>query len=463
MKNSILLVISIYLFCFAIQDIQAQWNMERNEEYAYAIAVSQDTYSDPEWKEVVDALKLKHSAEVFIYSEDIDETKNEVSRFAPYYMAFVTQRREPDFFFVKNVWEYTRSLDDDPYGDVIWGIITGINAEDALRIVNGPKGFDVKTVLGGTKSCDLQHFPEGIATSELTYGLYYTKDLNEVNAVKHTDGPTDRTEWLVDLINTNEIDIFMTSGHGESYQWQLHYPMPGEEGYFRSDGEGGAVGISHDRTTFEINSINPKIFFGLGNCYIGKISGLRSMALGWMHSAGAYFFTGYVIPEGPDSHQHGGTKAFFVRQAHYTWPQAFFLANQALYFDIVNNTPKANPPDLNGSVLYGDPAMEARVPETGAYEPLLYTEEVIVDKGIFRKTVTVRMTMNIEGCPGYTGKWGNRHPIILLPFKAKNVKIKSHNCYDVVVTDNFVLLYVWNIDEDPLSAGESREVIFTCW
>ena len=66
MKTSIILMISIYLFCFVILDIQAQWNMEGNEEYTYAIAVSRDTYSDPEWKEVVDTLKLKQIWETYL-------------------------------------------------------------------------------------------------------------------------------------------------------------------------------------------------------------------------------------------------------------------------------------------------------------------------------------------------------------------------------------------------------------
>ena len=279
----------------------------------------------------------------------------------------------------------------------------------------------------------------------------------------HTDGPTDRTEWLVSCLNADTVDIFITSGHGAHYQWQMHYPSSGNEGYFRSSSAGQAYGLAHSGTEFDINSVNAKIFFGLGNCQIGKIVNSYSMALGWLRTAGAYFYTGYVINEGSYSQQHGGTKAFFERQVDFTWPEAYFLANQELYYDKYNGVPGAGgAPDLNGSAMYGDPAMEARVADVGVYDELLYTEEVLIDSSGSPWQGTVRITMNIDGTPGYTSKWGNRHPLVLMPVRLEDIIIVSHDCKDAVVTDNFALLYIWSQGEDPLPAGTTREVVFTC-
>ena len=439
----------------------SQWNAPTVDGTSYAIVVKESTYAIPEWQEVVDSLAVKHSAQIFFYTTNISETLYNVSLMAPDYMAFVTEWQDATASFVSSVWVYSRSFDEDVYGDVIWGILTGYEAEDALRIATGPDSFDVKTVLGGTTSCDLSHYPQGISTSEATYCRYYTKDLNDTAIVEHNDGPTDRTEWLVECLNADSIDIFITSGHGAHHQWQLHYPSSGEEGYFRSP-SGQAVGDPKYSAQIGINSTNPKIYFGLGNCNIGQIASQNSMALGWLHTAGACFYTGYVIPEGSSSHQHGGTKAYFERQVQYTWSQAYFLANQALMFDILNSTPGANPPDLNGSAIYGDPAMEARIADVGVYAPLLYTEEVLVDSSSSPDTVTVRITMNIEGDPGYTSKWGYRHPAVLLPIRAMDIEILSHDCYDVVVTDNFVLLYIWKQGDPSLLEGATREVVFVC-
>lgn len=442
----------------------AQWTADRGS-FRYAIVVQQDTYLNPEWAEVVDSLVVKYSAAVFTYPDNIFDVQDAVGAYAPDYLAFVNEWDDATSTFVNDAWLFGRDLDDDPYGDAVWGIITGYYASDALRLATGPAGFDVKTVLGGTLSCDLTHYPQGISTSEATYGLYYTKALNDSNAVQHTNGPTDRTEWLVNCLNADSIDIFVTSGHGAHYQWQMHYPTAGDEGYFRSYGALGvqALGLTHASEILEINSTNPKIFFGLGNCQIGWIYNYNSMALGWLHTAGAYFYVGYVINEGSYSQQHGGTKAYFERQTQYTWPQAYYLANQALYYDKYNAIPgAAGAPDLNGSAIYGDPAMEARVADIGVYDPLLYSEDVQVDSSGSSWQVTVTITMNIEGTPGYTSKWGNRSPIVLFPFRVQDVTVVSHDCKDVVVTDNFAIMHIWNLGEDPLAPDETRELVFTC-
>ncbi len=460
--GSLLLLLSLLFIISA--PVTAQWTAERGS-FRYAIVVQQDTYLNPDWAEVVDTLQAKYSAGIFIYSSDMFEVQDAVGAFAPDYLAFVAEWDDATVTFVTDAWLFGRGLDDDPYGDAVWGIITGYYVTDALRLATGPEGFDVKTVLGGTTGCDLTHYPQGISTSEATYGLYYTKALNDPNAVQHTDGPTDRTEWLVNCLNADSIDIFITSGHGAYYQWQLHYPTPDLEGYFRSYGNLGvqALGLTHGSEIIEINTTNPKIFFGLGNCQIGRIVNFNSMALGWLHTAGAYFYTGYVINEGTTSQQHGGTKAYFERQAHYTWPQAYYLANQALYYDKYNATPgAAGAPDLNGSALYGDPAMEARVADVGVYDPLLYSEDVQVDSAGSSWEVTVTITMNVEGNPGYTSKWGYRSPIVLFPFRVQDITVVSHDCKDVVVTDNFAIMHIWDQTEDPLPAGSTRELVFTC-
>ncbi len=458
------LLLLLCLLCVIAAPSMAQWTADRGS-FRYAVVVRDDTYLEADWVEVVDSLVAKYSAEVFTYSGSIYDIQYAVSLYAPDYIAFVSEWDNATAAFVDTVWKFGRGLDDDPYGDAIWGIITGYYASDALRLATGPEGFDVETVLGGTTSCDLTHYPRGISTSEATYGRYYTKALNDPNAVQHDDGPDDRTEWLVNCLNADSIDIFITSGHGAHYQWQLHYPYPELEGYFRSYGALGvqAAGLTHAIEVLEINSTNPKIFFGLGNCQIGKIVNYNSMALGWLHTAGAYFYTGYVINEGSVSQQHGGTKAYFERQAHYTWPQAYYLANQALYYDKYNATPgAAGAPDLNGSALYGDPAMEARVADVGVYDPLLYSEDVQVDSTGSPWQVTVTITMNVEGSPGYTSKWGYRSPIVLFPFRVQDITVVSHDCKDVVVTDNFAIMHIWNQTEDPLAQDETRELVFTC-
>lgn len=458
------LIVYFFLNFFLISSLKAQ--TETPQEYRYAIVVSQNTYSDPGWHEVVDSLVAKHNGVVFIYTTSIYDVLDTLSNFRPDYIAFVCQISEASASFVQTVWPFTRALDDDPYGDAIWGIITGCEPQDVLPKI-GPRHIEIRTAFGEQVQ-PLAHYPQGISTSEMEYGVYWVKYPDSLNVVRYEDGPTDRTEWLVSVLNGDSlifgdlVDIFYTSGHANHNVWQLHYPDPGLEGFFRSDDFGHLYGDPYSGPNIDIISPNPKIYFGIGNCYIGKIVDEGSMAPAWIRNGGAYLYTGYVIPEGPYSYQMGATQAYFAYQNHYPWPVAFFLGNQVFKFDLDNNTPGIGyPPDFNGAALYGDPAIDARVPDTGVViRPLLYTSELIVKEAGEWDTITFRITMNVDGKPGYDGKWGRRSPIILFPWRVDSAQIIETNAYDAVVTDNFALMYIWYQGQPPLPQGTERHVTF---
>jgi hypothetical protein len=401
-------------------------------EYRYAIIVSTNTLTDSGWAEVVDSLTARHSAEVFLYTSNIWETQTQVSAFQPDYIGFVLPIPEPSPSFVLNdFWPFLRQLDQDPYPDAIGGIITGCDASDGLRIVTGPSQLTIKTMLGGTSSCNVNYFPQGIGTNEATYRRYYVKYPDSVKTVTYDDGPQDRTEWLINMLDGDSlifgdsVDIFVTSGHGSSNSWMMHFGTPNLEGYFRSDGYGHLYGVPHSGSHIDIISPNAKIYFGLGNCNIGQIYNTGCMAPAWIHNGGAYLYTGYVITEGAISYQHGATKAYFCLQDHYSWPTAF-------------------------------------IPEY-LCDTLLYTKELIVNEGVECDTITFRITMNKEGNPGYTSKWGYRSPICLLPFRIDpdSVEIIDTNADTSVIMDNFVLMYIWYQGQPSLSAGTQRWVTFT--
>ncbi|HID94699.1 MAG TPA: T9SS type A sorting domain-containing protein [Candidatus Latescibacteria bacterium] len=423
--------------------------------HPYAIVVREMTIDEyPEWKAVVDALQQKHNGEIVTYSTSVGEVVDQLRQIAPTHIAFVVRPEEASSTYVVKVSRLTRQLDDDPYGDAIWGIVTGYTPEDALRIVS-IDGFRVRNVLAGTGAGWLPYVKQGITTSEADYGRMWVKESG--SEIVEISGPTDRTEFLVEKLNTNTFDIFITSGHANVDNWQLHYPDPGLEGFFRS-WEGQVYGDPYEGPDVPVNSTNPKIYFGLGNCYIGRIADMNSMVLAWIHSGGAYLFTGYVTLEGEHSYQLGGIPAYFFVQSHYTWPEAFFANNQALLFDRENGIAEIFSFDKDGGALYGDPALDVRVDPVR--DPL-YETQITVSPGTERDTVTVKIRMNEEGTPGFNGKWGNRHPVILFDFRAEDPQIEYTDAYEAVVTENFALMYVWKQGDPLLGEGEEREVVFT--
>ena len=89
----------------------------------YAIVVSDVTNSDPGWHAVVESLTVKHSGYVFTWQDSVAEVKNDLSVYRPDYIAFVARPAvEVNVPFVERIWDITRELDADPYGDAVWGI-----------------------------------------------------------------------------------------------------------------------------------------------------------------------------------------------------------------------------------------------------------------------------------------------------------------------------------------------------
>lgn len=435
----------------------------------YAVVINQSTYADPGWAAVADVLLAKYDGQLFLWDSSLYEIQADLADYHPTHVGLVCEMATASYPFVQATWPFMRTIDGDPYCDAVWGIITGCTAEDALTVVTGPDGFEVTTALSGTSSCEIAYYTQGISTNEATYGRYYVKHPDSTGTTQFDDGPTDRTAWLVSMLNEGidifdyaPVDIFYTSGHGGHNMWQMHYPDAGYEGYFRSS-DAQAYGDPYAGANININSDHPRIFFGLGNCYIGRILYGSSMAPAWIRTAGAYQYTGYTIAEGSTSHHHGGTKAYFYRVARSnTWAESWYLGNQALRFDIINNTPGANPPDLDGSALYGDPGLLVTMSHEGAFVEPLFDTDLTIIPGVEQDSVTFRITMNRDGRPGYTSKWGERHPAMILPFRAENVEVIYTDAMTTVVEDDFVLLYIWYSGQPDLLEGETREVVFVC-
>lgn len=432
------------------------------EDKVYAVVVSKSTLSKPGWKKIVDKLVEKYSALVLVYKDDLREVHFNLSRLAPDYVCFIATLNEASPEFVKSVNRLMRELDSDPYVDAIWAILTGYSYEDILKILSLSR-LKVKRILACCCVKWVYYVKEGgVMKPETKYGLLYIIYPNGTKVEKKI--PKDSTLLLADLVNSNQFDMIITSGHGNHNRWQVHYPSPWPEGYFISQ-DGKVYAIAANNSARLIKSTNPKIYFGLGNCYIGAILGKDSMAPAWIHSGGAVFYTGYVIEEGPYSYMMGGIPAYFIEQDNYTWAEAFFANQQSAIFDMINLVPGPNheylKKDINGPALYGDPALDVRA-EVSIKR--MYTRFIHVE--YLNQTcmnITVGIVMNKDGTPGWNGKWGNRHPVIVLPFRVENVTVISTNAYKAVVADNFVLLYVWKKGDPPLKKGSVYYVSFTAY
>jgi zinc protease len=447
----------------------------------YAIVVSVQTAGDAGWRKVVDVLAARHKAGIITFSNSVDESLPALKKQFPRYACFVAQPEEVTREFVADVHRLTRQLDDDPYTDCFWGILTGYDSTNALSIARQAHPLIIRKVLSGTE-LDMEMTEEGVSFSELEKGRSVRKVKGGI--AQEVKCPDDSTESLVDALNEGQPDLFVTSGHATEHDWMIGFSY--RNGFFKH-ADGNLYGEDTQKRILPIYSPNPKIYMPIGNCLMGHIDRRDCMATAWMNSAGVCQMIGYTVTTWYGYGGWGLLDYFVEQPGRYTFNEAFF-ANQialenrlGMYFpellkqetDVVaRDSEKAAPGDAAKAAgltrqdglgllydrdtvaFYGDPAWQARMAEC----PKAFDQKLKVSKGTFTFEIKPRRgaesfkPVNLNG-----SQRGGRPFLAYLPYRVRGVRISSGMELKPVVTDNFILVPNSG-DCDP---AKTYRVVFT--
>jgi zinc protease len=442
----------------------------RGESVSYAILRSETTAADGEWQKVIAALEKKYPEAVKITFADGEPTSatEELKELRPRYACFVASHPEVTRAFVTRVHQMTRQLDDDPYTDVRWGILTGHDAENALTIAETNEPLVIERVASGT-DVSLEHCEEGVWYCELNKNRMVKKEKG--GEPVEARGPDDTTKVLVETLNDYQAQLFVTSGHATERDWQIGFRY--QNGYFKSK-DGQLFGVDTKGEKIEVHSPNPKVYMPIGNCLMGHIDGPDAMALAWLKSAGVRQMLGYTVPTWYGYAGWGCLDYFVEQPGRYSFTEAY-LANQhatihrlETCFPEIAREPLADPNaamklrskiqgtavarelelraqdgigllfDRDAVAFYGDPAWDARLAKGKlAYDQLLtekdgvWTFEVIPETG----------AQSFEPVNTNGSQRGWRPMVAFLPERLTgSIEILEGAEFGAVVTDDFVLL-----------------------
>ena len=405
-------------------------------EDSYAVVVKKSTAVDPQWEKVVTALKTKHNVSVIMYDASVDESLDALKGEFPRYTCFVAQPTEATGDFVEQVHQLTRKLDDDPYTDTFWGILTGYDADNALMIAGHSEPLVVKKVASGTEFA-AEMVTEGQWYDELVKNKHVKKDRG--GKAKQLKGPDDTTKALVDLLNDYKADLMITSGHATQANWQIGFRY--RNGQFRSN-SGHMYGLDTNENRIEIDSPNPKVYLPIGNCLMGDINGTDAIALAWMNDVGVKQMLGYTKPTW-FGYMGWGVLDYFVEQpGRYTLTEAFFANQHALIHRL--HDPATPRGDLRGLefdrdvvAFYGDPKWSAKMAEMPKY----YDQALEIRDGVYTLTITPNGGASSFKPVNTNGSQRGGRPIVqFLPRRIKDVKIVAGEDLNPMVTDDFILI-----------------------
>lgn len=431
---------------------------------AHTLVAAQQTLDDPDWKAVADALATKHRGRVLSFTNSVFETLPALRAHFPRYVCFVAPPETVTRQLVIDVHRLARRVDDDPYSDFFWGILTGYDAANALRIARQHEPLTIRRVASGTE-LPMDMVDEGVWYCELNKNKMVRKEPGK--AAVELQGPDDTTETLVKSLSEYQADLFVTSGHATERDWQIGFRY--RNGFFKH-ADGVLVGHDTQGNTFPIRSPNPKVYLPVGNCLMGHIDRRDCMATAWLNSAGVCQMLGYIQPTWY-GYMGWGVLDYFVEQpGRYTLTEAFFANHHALVHRLATFFPelagadtdaagRASVPievnekakaagltrnDARGLVFdrdlvafYGDPGWAARM----ADRPKAFDQSLSPQGGTYVFEVTPRRGSGSFDAVNRNGSQrGGRPFVAYLPHRIRNAQVIEDADLDPVITDDFILV-----------------------
>lgn len=367
-------------------------------EGEYTVLLTQGTAEIPEWKAVAEALQHKYAGATLRTLANLDEAScaEALRESGARYAAVVLRPEEVTRSIVDILHRATRKIDDDPYGDCMWGIVTGATAADAMRIALHKEPLVIRSLIATTAEPDSSRMEQSYCMTERKdFAILERRGYSEPQITTFT---ADTPEGL-DIIqnglqarfayhlSTQAPQLVVAGGHGSPFSME----MPSCKGLIFSannrfhqvgcqhliafssarqpamEGKTGALQSLAEAMQFPL--IEPdkavRVWVDMGPGERGDARGsVQSMAITALSAYGCHQFTGYTVP----SWHHGAadnTLHFFLHHTDTTTlAEAFYLANQLL----IARTLELAPQLLN--VRFNDqgisPALQSDILQSGA-------------------------------------------------------------------------------------------------
>lgn len=332
-----------------------------------------------EWRDVAGALSAKHEDEATVVVECADPTNSleVLRRERPRYVAFVMQPDELNRDVAIKLHEIVRDVDDDPFDDAIWGVVTGPTAADALRIASSREPAELRSMLATTGvDKDVVPGPVTVLSDAFPKGEWWQKDESGNVSLHSTIG--EMVSAFIDAWNTIDPDILLTSSHATEHNLE----MPFSRGMIVTSPEGGDLRFvgstivrmpgERERVACESSdvpaakpAVREKVWLAAGNCLIANHLDDHDMVMTALSFGKVNQFVGYI------------EKTWFGFVGWNTWGffkdgaplnESYYAANQWLAAKLAMDDFRGDIElkgllwDRNATLFYGDPMQKVSLP-----------------------------------------------------------------------------------------------------
>ena len=448
----------------------------------YLVVASDAVMADDEWSAVAETLAARHNADIVTFTSLPREALDAIREAYPRYVAVVDVPENIGRDYVIDLHHVCREMDDDIYGDFLWGIITGYDAAAAMRMVtNSTEPLVIKDAVATiTELKSAKWFDRYAWVDDHSRGLWGQKQSKDAQVESDSIDMKEILKKFTDLYEAYDPDLVVTAAHAT----QRNLEMPFSLGNLRPKDGKLYADDRFTQTQWDLKeSGKRRVYFAVGNCLIGDVNNTKeSMAIAWMNGSNAATMIGYVVTTWHGRNGWGGLKYWVTTPDRYTLAEAVYMNQQDFLHQQHQWIPmliKENYPsygrdefrlarqrmrevkgddfdmetigfwhDRDVLAYYGDPKWEVRLQAVEAEKDYTVTSEVKGGKCIV--TVKTAENFSLERMKG--DKFKQEH-VLDLPFsyffpkRLKNPTIAEGQQWDAVVDENF--LFVYNADFEP--------------
>lgn len=340
----------------------------------YVVIISRATAVDTAWAEVAKTLVDKHPNTVALVVPDLSEATltNALHKENARYAAFVVRPEEAGRVLVNNIYRAARKVDDDPWGDCMWGIITGYTAQDAYNLVKTKKPLTIKRALG-TTNIDASRFEHSCCITDWTgfpvlEQSGYTEPVTTTYTPETPEGKDICTNGIQGIfakqLAEQKPQLIVTSSHATQFNLEMpfskglifpaqnrFYPLPAPlmgkfvNKYLMPTLGGPKNNMQQLAKEEKLQPIAPdgetRVWLAAGNCLFGDAHGSKgSMAVTALSAYSCKQLAGYTVPSWYGKAGWGTLGSFFGNAKGTTLAQAAFLNNQFLLHETMQLEPK---------------------------------------------------------------------------------------------------------------------------
>lgn len=469
---------------------------ERETPSDYLVVASESVMNDAEWAAVANGLAAKHDASIVTFDKAPREAIEAIREAYPRYVAIVDKPENIGRDYVIDLHHLCREIDDDIYGDFLWGIITGYDAAAAKRMVdNSTEPLVIKDAVATIMELNSAKWFDNYAwVDDHTKGLWGYKRGRDGEIITDTVAPEQVLGKFTELYEAFNPDLVVTAAHATQRNLEMPYSLgnlkPRDGKLYAEDRFTGAE--------WDINeSGKRRVYAAVGNCLIGDVNNTReSMAIAWMNGSNAATMIGYVVTTWHGRSGWGALKYWVTSPDRYTLAEAVYLNQQDFLHqqyawypelekerydlssddfwtelemartrlqEVLGRELDFNNPadwdmigfwhDRDVLAYYGDPKWNIMLQSVESERDYSVSSRRDGDKYIV--TVTTDEDFSLERMKG--DKFKQEH-VLDLPFsyffpeRLTNPRLAEGQKWDVALDENFVLVY--NADFEPNSTYE---------